>query len=135
VGFQEAILNRVIGASTAGAKLGLRVLARRILSPPPLLGLSAILFGGCRHARGYKAVLDTQVEVPLDLRESSSQELDEILHGDAAGTVGAIRTRLCHSLLQEFLQPNVAIFQAVIVGGRCQAFDHVPDEGVDLVGS
>jgi len=82
VDFQEAILNRVIGASTAGAKLGLRVLVRRILSP--LLELCAILIGGCSHARGYQAVLDSQVGVLLDLR---------------------------HALLQEFLQSNVAVFR------------------------
>jgi len=70
--------------------------------------------------------------MPLDFRKSPSQELNEILHGDATGAVGAIRTRLHHSLLQEFLQSDVAVFQAVIVGGRGQAFDHVY---VDLVGT
>jgi len=59
--------------------------------------------------------LDTQVEVPLDFREIYSQELDEVLHGDAAGAVSAIRTRLRHSLLQEFLQTNAAIFQVVLI--------------------
>jgi len=37
------------------------------------------------------------------------------------GAVGAIRTRLRHLVLQGFLQPNVAVLQAVVVGGRGQA--------------
>ena len=73
---------------------------------------SPVLIGGSRRS-GCKTVVGTSGMMLLDFHEQATQDLDERFHGDTTGTV--------------------AFLLAVLIGGRRQTFDHLPDKGVDLV--
>ncbi len=65
--------------------------------------------------------------VLFDLGQQPTEDSEEDLHRDATCTVGACRPCLTDTLLEQLL------FRAVFVRGCHQTFDHVPEEGVDLV--